>query len=108
ARGRRLRGKSKRRPRWPPPTFSDRLEPVQKPSIHSHVVLVGEAVKAEHHPVQLDRAENQLTFSEVQAATEQHRHSAVANAGSRRMGAAKQSMSIGRETALRFRNHWPK
>src|SRR5437660_1371481 len=79
----------KRRPRWPPPTFSDRLEPVQKPSIHSHVVLVGEAVKAEHHPVELHRAENQLAFSEVQAATEQHRHPAVANAGSRCMGAAK-------------------
>src|SRR3989442_4515266 len=75
--------------RRPPSTFSDRLEPVQKPSIHSHVVLVGEAVKAEHHPIELDRAENQLAFSKVQTATEQHRHPAVANAGSRRMGAAK-------------------
>src|ERR1700736_815674 len=88
--------------------FAPELKPVQNSSIHAHVVLVGNARKTEHHPVELDRAENQPAFSEVHTATEQHRHAAVANATACSMGAAKQSMRIRREAALVGRDHWPK
>jgi hypothetical protein len=62
--------------------FLDLLKPVQEPGIHSHIILVGKAVKAEDHPIELDGAENQPVFSEVQTTTEHHGHTTVANATS--------------------------
>jgi len=37
-----------------------KLEPAQEPGSRSHVVLVADAGKAEHHPVELDRAESTI------------------------------------------------
>ena len=81
------------------------LEPVQEPSVHAHVVLVAGAVKPEDHPVELYRTENQPAFSEVRSATEHHRHPAIAEGAGSRVGAAKQSVRIGREAALVSRNY---
>src|SRR5258707_3126816 len=89
-------------------TGTGKLEPVQESSIHAHIVLVGNARKTEHHPVELDGTENQLVFSEVCTAAEHHRHAAVAEATARSMGAAKQSMCIRREASLMGRHYRPK
>jgi predicted ABC-type ATPase len=95
----------KRRPWAALLALSGKLKPVQESSIHAHVVLVGNARKTEHHPIELDCAENQLVFSEVCAAAEHHRHAAVADATARSMGAAKQSMRIRGEASLVGRDY---
>jgi hypothetical protein len=41
------------------------LKAVYETGVHAHVVLVGKAVKLQNHPVELNRAENQLVLSEV-------------------------------------------
>jgi hypothetical protein len=76
---------------WP---ISLGLEPVQNSGVHPHVIFVSEAVEAERHPIQLDGTKDQLALPEVQTTTEQHRHTAIANARRRTMGTPKQSVRI--------------
>src|SRR5581483_4217671 len=80
-------------------------EPVHETRVHTHVVLVADAVKTQNHPVELNRTKHQTVLPKVQSAAEQHRHAAVADAGSRGMRATEQSVNIRREVALRSRDH---
>src|SRR5205823_2906233 len=89
----------------PPLHDQIKLEAVDDSGVHANIVLVGEAVEAECHPVKLHSPENQLAFPEVHAAAEQHCKPAIAKAGIRKVRAAEQSVSIGREIALVRRDH---
>ena len=75
-------------------TVQSELEPVHDARVHPDVVLVGEAVEPEQHPVELDGTENQLAFSEVQAATKEHRLAAIANPTRGDVRTPEQSVSI--------------
>src|SRR5207245_850588 len=75
--------------------------------VYPDIVLVGVAVKAKRHPVELDGTENQLVSAEIQTAAEHHCHSAVAVAtGHTSECATKQSVCVRREVALALRDHW--
>jgi|SRR5579864_487944 len=89
-------------------TLTAQLEPVQNSGVHADVVLVGHAVEAKRHPIQLDRAEDQLALAEVHAAAEQHGEAAIANASRRQVSAPEQSVGKWRELALMGRDHRPK
>src|ERR1700692_4950489 len=47
----------------------EKLKPIQESRIHPHIVLVANAREAEHHPVKLDCAEDQLAFSKIRSTT---------------------------------------
>src|SRR6266700_7028579 len=83
-----------------------KLEPIQQPCVYPDVVLVGVAVKAKRHPVNLDGTENQLVSAEVQTATEHHRHAAIAETSSSSMRATEQGVCVRREIALPLRDDW--